>query len=162
MITCAFEDGGKAGLRHVTVGAIVVNDKNEVLLEKRAPHLLNGGKYTVPGGFLDRDEDTKAAVLRELYEETGYRGKIECLFRINDSAKRPKEDRQNVDFVYVVTVKPDSFVENKEVTEIAWFTKDTLPTEEEFAFDHREAILWYFEYLEKKFPLPILGKPNEQ
>ena len=46
---------------------------------------------------------------------------------------------------------------NAEVSQIVWFDKDQLPEEEAFAFDHRESILRYFAYLEKPFPLPILG-----
>src|ERR1035437_211634 len=104
MIKCILENGRKASFRHVTVGAIVVNEKKEVLLVKRAPNLSRGNKYSIPGGFLDRDENLEEAALRELKEETGYDGKIEMLFYINDNPKRPKEDRQNVDFVFIVKV----------------------------------------------------------
>jgi 8-oxo-dGTP diphosphatase len=158
MISCTFENGNTAakGLRHVTVGAIAVNDKNEVLLVKRADNIHNGGKYTIPGGFLDRGENTTEATLRELKEETGYDGEIIKLFRINDSPNRPKEDRQNVDFLYLVNVVGGTKTENAEVSAIVWVAKDNLPADEEFAFDHRESILQYFAYLEKNFALPIL------
>ena len=73
MIACTFEDGHQAegGLRHVTVGAIVVNDHHQVLLVKRAATMDHGGKWTIPGGFLDREENTAEGTLRELQEETG-------------------------------------------------------------------------------------------
>lgn len=159
MITCTFENGNKAlrGLRHVTVGAIVVNDNKQVLLVKRAENMHNGGKFTIPGGFLDRDENAPQGTLRELKEETGYDGEIISLFRINDSPNRPKEDRQNVDFIYIVKIIGGVSAINTEVTNILWFNKDNLPEEEKFAFDHRNSILKYFEYLEKKFPLPIIS-----
>lgn len=158
MITCLFEGGNKAikGLRHVTVGAIAVNEKKQVLLVKRAEGMHNGGKYTIPGGFLDRDENTKQATLRELKEETGYEGEIISLFRINDNPNRPKEDRQNVDFLYIVEITGGEPKNDSEVSRILWVDKDTLPKEEEFAFDHRETILKYFDYLEKDFFLPLL------
>ena len=156
MITCEFEDGKKGRLRHVTIGALSVNNRNEVLLVKRAtPHRF--GKYTIPGGFLERDEDTKSAVLRELKEETGYDGKIKFLFYFNDNPKRPKEDRQNVDVVYVVEVIGGNPTLNREASEIKWFSKENLPNDDDFAFDHRGTILKYFEYLEKPFNLPILN-----
>lgn len=158
MITCIFEGGKKAikGLRHVTVGAIVVNEKKQVLLVKRAPDMHNGGKFTIPGGFLDRDENTQEATLRELKEETGYDGEIIHLFRINDNPNRPKEDRQNVDFLYIVKIIGGEAKSDHEVSQVSWVDKDALPPDEEFAFDHREIILKYFDYLEKSFPLPIL------
>jgi len=159
MISCLFENGNKAirGLRHVTIGAIVVNENKQVLLVKRAANMHNGGKFTIPGGFLDRDENTEQGTLRELKEETGYEGEIDCLFRINDNPNRPKEDRQNVDFLYIVKLKSGIKTINSEVSKILWFDKDQLPEEEEFAFDHKNSILKYFEYLEKTFSLPIIG-----
>lgn len=159
MISCFFEDGNKAkiGLRHVTVGAIAVNEKGEVILVKRGPDVPNPGKYSVPGGFFDRDETTQEAVLRELQEETGLDGKIRCLFHINDNPKRPKEDRQNVDFIYVVDVTGGDIKTDWETVSAEWFTKETLPTEEDFAYDHRNIFLKFFEYQENAFPLPLIG-----
>lgn len=156
MINCMFENGNKALLRHVTVGAIAVNDKNQVLLVKRAPHLINGNKYAVPGGFLDRDEDTAKGTLRELFEETGLKGEIKFIFRINDS-KRRKEDRQNVDFLFIVKVTGGEIKKTEEGSGSYWFDESDLPPEEEFAFDHRDSIIRYFEYLKSPFNLPILG-----
>ncbi len=159
MINCTFENGNNAlrGLRHVTVGAIAVNTDMQVLLVKRALNIHNGGKFTIPGGFLDRDEDIAQGVLRELKEETGYDGKIVSLFRVNDKPNRPKEDRQNVDIIYIVNVISGSSTINAEVSNVLWFSKDELPSEDEFAFDHRDSILKYFDYLVKEFPLPIIG-----
>lgn len=158
MITCTFENGNTASLRHVVVDAIAINDNQQVLLTKRAPHLTRGGFFTVPGGFVDRDESTEQAVLRELKEETGYEGKIVSLFQINDSPDRPREDRQNIDFVYVVKVISGEQQHNSEVTQIQWYSKDDLPTEEEFAFDHRNAIMRFFEYTHQQYVFPIIGE----
>lgn len=157
MIDCTFENGNKVNLRHVTVGAIAIDDSKKVLLVKRSPKIHNGNKYAIPGGFLDRDEDVKNAVIRELREETGYNGEVESLFQVNDNPLRPKEDRQNVDFIYIVKVIGGEKVLNKEVSNISWFDKENLPSEDDFAFDHRGIILRYFDYLDKPFTLPIIG-----
>lgn len=159
MITCYFENGNKAtkGLRHVTVGAIAVNEKGEILLVKRAPTVPNPNKWSVPGGFFDQGETTEEAVLRELQEETGLTGKIRCLFHINDNPNRPKEDRQNVDFIYIVDVTSGETKTDWETLSVAWFTKETLPADKDFAYDHRNAFVKYFEYIEKPFLLPLMG-----
>ncbi|MFZ5534590.1 MAG: NUDIX hydrolase [Patescibacteria group bacterium] len=102
MITCLFENGHEAHLRHVVVHAIVEKD-GALLLVKRAPNLLEGGKWSLPSGFLDRDETAAEGALRELYEETGWRGTVSSLFLIKTSPHRPHEDRQNVSFHFVVT-----------------------------------------------------------
>lgn len=158
MINCTFENGGKASLRHVTVKALVVNDKNEVLLVRRAPNIFRGNTYDIPGGFLDRDETTEDCALRELREETGITGEVEFLFRINDSPNRPKEDRQNVDFIYIVKPLGGTLSVDEEGASVGWFSEKDLPPEEEFAFDHRgKSILHYFEYRRKPFAVPITG-----
>ena len=95
MITCTFEDGHAARLRHVVVHAIVER-VGALLLVRRAPHLSEGGRWGLPGGFLDRDERLVDGVLRELREETGWTGEVRRLFRINSRPDRPREDRQNV------------------------------------------------------------------
>lgn len=158
MITCTFENSNKTSLRHATVTAIIRNDKNEFLLIKRAPNLLNGGKYALVGGFVDRDETIGEAIIREMKEEVGLSGKISFLFRINDRPDRSKEDRQNIDFTYIVTIEQEnSPVLNNEVTSIGWFSEESLPEENDFAFDHREIITMFLKHLKKQYSLPIIG-----
>lgn len=101
MITCFFEKGYKARLRHVVTHALVEKD-GALLLVKRAGDILETGKWGLPGGFLDRDEMASQGVLRELLEETGWEGEIVALFRINTNPNRSKEDRQNVAFDFIV------------------------------------------------------------
>ena len=139
MINCTFENGKKASLRHVVVDAIVVKD-NEILLIKRAAHLINGGKWAIPGGFLDRDETCKQAVLREVKEETGLTGKIVRLVTITDNPRRKNEDRQNVAFVYQIKASGKTNVDPEEVSETKWFDIKNLPKQQDFAFDHFEII----------------------
>lgn len=160
MIQCTFENEIVAdpGLRHVTVGAIVINSEGKVLLVKRSAKFSRAGTWTVPGGFLDRDKTMEEAVLKELKEEAGHTGKIVALFHVNDNPGRPKEDRQNVDFIYLVEAGEGLFEENEETIEIKWFDKKSLPSEEDFAFDHRAVLLKYFEFREKPFALPLVGK----
>lgn len=157
MIICQFENGGKAKLRHVTTGAIVTNNKNQVLIVRRSKGQLNENKFTLPGGFLDRDEDSKEGTIRELREETGLQGKVLYLFHVVDTPKRPKEDRQNVEFRYVVEVTGGKEETSEETSELRWISKETLPPDSEFAFDHRKTLLKYFEYLENSFSLPIFN-----
>lgn len=155
MISCTFENGKNALLRHVTVVAIVRNSQGKILLTKRAANILRGGKWTVPGGFLDRDENTSDGVKREIKEETGLTASEVTLFRINDN-NRPKEDRQNVDFIFFARVD-GGLKADTETTSFKWIDEQTLPPDEDFAFDHRESILKYFEYLKEPFQLPIIG-----
>lgn len=155
MITCTFEDGGKAKLRHVVVHAIVEKD-NCLLLEKRAGPILETGKWGLPAGFIERDETLTQCILRELKEETGWIGEIVTLFRINSNPNRPKEDRQNIAVEFIV--KPIKKVGEKdwESSKVEWIPIDKLISFEDFAFDHGESIRLYLDYRRKFFPLPIV------
>jgi ADP-ribose pyrophosphatase YjhB (NUDIX family) len=53
----------------VSVGAVVVNPRGEVLL---LDHVIRPGSgWGVPGGFIDAGEQPAEAVRREIMEETG-------------------------------------------------------------------------------------------
>jgi 8-oxo-dGTP diphosphatase len=153
VIQCSFEDGGKASLRHVTVDVLVLkNDK--ILLVKRANHLLEGGKWGLVGGFVDRDENLTDAAQREIDEETGYKVKDIKLLTINGNPDRPSEDRQNVAFVFYCTALNQESESDDEVQEQKWFSFDALPSEDEIAFDHSLNIKVYLGYL-KTGELPV-------
>lgn len=157
MIICKLENGHEAKLRHATITSIVKNNKREILLVRRARGQINEGKLTLPGGFMDRDEDSQEASIREVKEETGLIVKILFLFHIIDTPDRVKEDRQNVEFRYVTEVVGGKEATSNETSELIWITEKTLPSEDDFAFDHRRTLLKYFEYLKNPFPLPIFN-----
>ena len=155
MITCAFEDRHPALLRHVVVHAIVERD-GALLLVKRAPRLLEGGKWGLPGGFLDRDETITQGVLRELREETGWEGDVTALLRVNSRPDRPGEDRQNVAFDLVIAPRQQSGAADDESTEIRWFPLDALPGPESLAFDHGDIVRAYLEWRRTGVTTPVL------
>lgn len=156
MIHCIFENGNKASLRHVTVVAIVVGEDGKILLTRRAPHLTRAGKFTVPGGFMDRGENASQAITREILEETGLKPRNLSLFKINTNPDRSKEDRQNVDFIFVAHVVSKPLRENSEVSEFVWVDEKSLPSEDDFAFDHRISIFEYFRHLKDPLQTPIM------
>jgi 8-oxo-dGTP diphosphatase len=156
MITCKFEDGNSALLRHVVVDALVIkNDK--ILLVKRTKKLLEGGKWALVGGYMDRDENTRQTLVREVHEETGWTVSNIKLFRINDNPDRRNEDRQNVSFVYVCKAVKKTGNADWESDERRWFDLRSIPPPEKMAFDHIDNIRLYLKYLEKSVPLPFIG-----
>lgn len=142
MITCTFESGSRGALRHVVVHAIVERD-GALLLVRRAPHLSEGGKWGLPGGFLDRDERLADGVLRELREETGWTGEVRRVLRVNSRPDRPREDRQNVAVDIVVAPLARVGEPDHESTAVEWIPIDRLPPPETLAFDHGETIRLY-------------------
>jgi 8-oxo-dGTP diphosphatase len=160
MISCIFENGNKTSLRHVTVNAIVVKD-GKVLLGKRGT--LNGkpisesGKWGLLGGFFDRNENLEQAVKREVMEESGWEIDNPKLLKINDNPKRPREDRQNVDFVFIALAIKQIKTSDEEVKELKWFSLEKLPQKDSIAFDHGDALELYKKYLKENTVLPVLG-----
>lgn len=154
MITCAFEDGDRASLRHVVVDVLVLKD-DKILLVKRTKKLLEGGKWGLVGGYVDRNENVKDAVNREIFEETGYRIKDITFLTVRDNPDRPHEDRQNIAFVFFCTALQKEGKPDDESDEQQWFGFDSLPEKELIAFDHHDDIELYLKYKEKNLPLPI-------
>lgn len=155
MITCFFENQRKAFLRHVVVDSLVIKN-NKILLVKRAPQSVSGNKYALPGGFLNRNETIKQAVLREIKEETGYQATIINLLTVIDNPRRQGEDRQNISFVFIAAPQNKITSHDHEVTEIKWFNLDQLPPAEEIAFDHYQIINLYLKTRQKNIKMPIL------
>jgi 8-oxo-dGTP diphosphatase len=154
VITCTFEDGGQARLRHVVLHAVVERN-GALLLVKRAPHLSEGGKWGLPGGFLDRDETVADGVLRELLEETGWTGRVVTLLRVNSRPGRPREDRQNVALDFVIEPLEQRGAPDAESSDVQW-----IPIERalslDLAFDHGETVRSYFEFRRRHVATPIL------
>ena len=144
MLRCIFEDGNEASLRHVVVDGLLVRD-GKILLVKRAKKLLEGGKWALVGGFVERDETIQEAMAREAHEETGYEVLDSTLLRIIDNPNRPGEDRQTVAFVYVCTVGEKTGESDWESDEQKWFDLSALPDEKNIAFDHYEDIQFYLQ-----------------
>ena len=153
MITCTFENGNTANLRHVVVDTLVLLD-DKILLVKRANKLLEGGKWALPGGYMDRDETATKATAREVFEETGYRVSALTLLTIIDHPRRRNETRQNISLVYFCTALEKEGSSDWEVEDQQWFDLNKLPDDEQIAFDHAEMIALYKRWAEKKFALP--------
>lgn len=155
MLTCTFEDGATGSLRHVVTDAIVEKD-GKILLVRRAASLVEGGKLALPGGFLNRDENASEGVLRELLEETGWKGTIRSVFQINSNPKRRNEDRQNVVFVFLIEPVKEVGKPDHESTEVVWVPLEEC-TIEKLAFDHGEMLALYRTYKAQPFSLPVVS-----
>lgn len=150
MITCYFENSKKpVYLRHVVVDMLVI-DGAKILLVKRAGPWVETGKWALPGGFLDRDETSQEAAVREVKEETGYESEVVKLFTVNDNPRRPREqNRQNVALIYLMKPLKKVGDHDHEISEIKWFDLNALPPAKETAFDHLETIEKYKKSLDK-------------
>src|SRR4051794_40644538 len=76
-------------MTRVAAYALVVDDRQQILLVRVAPGYVSVGQWTLPGGGLDFGEDPADAALRELTEETGYTGAIDSLAFVHSWSRGP-------------------------------------------------------------------------
>ena len=80
-----------------TVGALVVNEKGEVLIVRSHKW---GDKYTVPGGHIELGERAEDAIRREVKEETGLDAEpVELL--IVQQAIYPKDFHKHEHYIFM-------------------------------------------------------------
>lgn len=155
MLTCTFEDGGKANLRHVVVHGII-EKQGKILLVKRANGLLESGKWGIISGFLNQNETAETGVIREVKEETGWDCEVLKLFRINTNPVRPNDrNRQSVAIEFILRPIKQTGYPDRESSKVEWIPVEKLFPFTEFAFDHGQTINLFRKYLKKPFLLPL-------
>ncbi len=76
---CSFVHWGNYS---IGVGALVVRD-DKVLLVRRAIE-PGKGKWTNPGGYIEQLEPIEDTIVREVYEESGIRAKVQEIIAVRD------------------------------------------------------------------------------
>lgn len=104
----------------VSVGAVVLNDKNEILLLDHVLRPASG--WGIPGGFIEFDEQPHEAVKREIFEETGL--ELEdvriCLTRTSE---------YHVEILFIARGNGEATVKSREINGLGWFKIDEMPPE---------------------------------
>ncbi|MHC4072419.1 MAG: NUDIX domain-containing protein [Planctomycetota bacterium] len=133
----------------VTVDAVVFacsDDKTEVLLINRK-HEPFKGRWAVPGGFIEIDEELEDAVVRELAEETGLTGvELEQVHTFGKCGRDPRGRQITIAFIGVATAEQQETTKaGDDAAEAKWFDIEKLP--EDMAFDHDEMVGFAIEKL---------------
>lgn len=120
---------GHRPILQLGASVIVVNDKGQILLEKRS----DTHNYSYPGGSVELGEKVEEAAKREMYEEVGLIANSLQFFTIASGEelhfKYPNGDEvYNVDIVYICKDYSGNLkAEESEVEELKWFDIDKLP-----------------------------------
>lgn len=101
-----------------SVAAIVISDKNEVLL---LDHVLRPfATWGLPGGFLVRGEQPEAALKREIREEAGIEITDISLYRVRN------HDR-HVEILFTAKSNETPQIKSREIINCGWFSVGDLP-----------------------------------
>ncbi len=110
-------------IKTIKCRGIILND-DKILVVK---HGLHYDFYTVPGGHLEGEENSKECVEREIIEELGIKpevGRLLYVYQFNDP------DKSFLEFFFEITNGADfenlneSKIDRNEILDVVWVSKD--------------------------------------
>ena len=115
-----------------------VADGNLLILLIERKHEPEKGKWALPGGFLEIDEELDACVMRELEEETGVSGiYLEQLHTFGNVNRDPRERVITVAHLAIIPAEKSALNAGSDAQSAGWFSIFHLP---DLAFDHNTII----------------------
>ena len=132
----------------VGCGALIFNDKKEVLLMKRSKNSKNQALWwSQPGGAVDFNEKAINATKREIKEELGIEIDIWAeVSHIDHILKKENQHWMAIPFLAKIKKGTPKIMEIEKCDEIRWFSLDKLPSK--LTQTTKETIK---SYLEKRY-----------
>ena len=105
----------------IGISALILNQRGEILLFKHT--YRNDVPWAFPGGYMKNHEDPKAAIKREILEESGFEIKISRLLQVIMS-----DEMARLEVLYKAELMGEArFIPSVEVSEARFFPQDGLP-----------------------------------
>ncbi|MHC4109943.1 MAG: NUDIX domain-containing protein [Planctomycetota bacterium] len=122
--------------------------KAKLLLVERRNEPFKG-KWCLPGGFLEIDEELEDGVVRELVEETGLTGvRLEQVHTFGRCGRDPRGRVITVTYMGIAQEGKSKVKAGDDAAQALWFDIDKLPTD--LAFDHNDVTKYVIRRLKRK------------
>jgi 8-oxo-dGTP diphosphatase len=134
--------------------------KAQLLLVNRRNEPFKG-KWCLPGGFVDIDEELDDAVARELREETGLTGvKLEQVYTFGRCGRDPRGRVITVTYMGIVGEDKFQVKAGDDAAQTQWFDIAKLP--EDLAFDHNDVTKFVIRKLKRRKAYKKNAEGNEK
>ena len=108
---------------------LLLENKNKILLMKRKNTGYEDGKYSLPGGHVEANEEIRNALVREAKEELGIDINVENIEFYKVLNRKVSENQEYVDFIFKVTQWSGDIKNNEQdkCEKIIWANKEQIP-----------------------------------
>ena len=141
----------------LTVDAVIFgldNDDLKIMLIQRDLEPYQG-RWALPGGFVQMDEDLEEAVRRELREETGIdQGFLEQLYVFGAVDRDPRGRVVSVAYFALVKMEGHKIRASTDARNAGWFSTNDIP---DLAFDHNDITEMALKRLKEKVRSQPIG-----
>lgn len=118
----------------VTTDGILIKNQQILLIQRKNPPFK--GKWALPGGFVEYGEKTEDTVIREVFEETGLKTKINQLAGVYSDPDRDPRGH-TITIVYTLDVLGGELAAGDDASYVKFFNVKDLP---DLSFDHKKII----------------------
>ncbi len=125
------DEAHNRNLLHNEVAAFIINDNNQVLLQRRSSSKrFNPNKWALCAGHVDANESLKSAILREIKEEIGLELREDEIFLYKEREISIRDKNSHITYYYYAKSnksEDDFIIQKEELSEVKWFNiKDVI------------------------------------
>ena len=124
------EEAHDKNLLHNEVAIFVINDHNQVLLQKRSANKrFNPNKWALCAGHVDAYESLEDAAIREIKEEIGIDVPKNDLHKYGEKELTLRDSNSHVTYFYYLKTnkcEDDFTIQLEELSEVKWFDIDNV------------------------------------
>ena len=129
----------------VDVRGVAFRDDKILLVRE----IADGGRWTLPGGWADVNETPTQAVIREVWEESGFETKVVKVFAVYDRERqqhKPSYPYSVYKLFFHCQIVGGQPQINNEVSEIAFFSETEIPEDLSRSRVTKTQLLRFFEH----------------